>query len=309
MKISFFIPETYNLPIIGYNYAKMPASAWIRCLQLIPYLEKAGVSVLVNKVNANCDTAIFLRRWSEKDYLIAKQLKENGTKIVLDTPVNYFSDEKHPAFTEETKSLFRKFVNLADKIICASDNIANFAKNLGYNAVCIEDSIDMEKIVRNQKKTTDLIWAGTAEKAEILNFLMPVINKNNWTLTLIAEKRPNLKGDFIFKKWKYSTFFEELSKGIVGIFPRNCDNDYDRGHSLYKTGVFIASHVPVIYSPVPEYAKIATPGNSIQIENLDPKEWEHQIKQVVSKKWIPDFTKNPIDKYTCTTIAEKYTEI
>jgi len=309
MNISFFIPETYKLPIIGYNYTKMPASSWIRCLQLIPYLEKAGVSVSVNRENAKCDIAIFLRRWSDKDYQMAERLKQNGTKIVLDTPVNYFSDEQHPAFTETTKVAFRKFANIADKITCASENIANFAKNLGYNALCIEDSIDMQKIVQSSQTTTDLIWAGTAQKAEILNFLMPVINKNRWKLTVIAEKHPDLKGDFYFKQWNYSTFFKELSIGTLGIFPRKCDNDYDRGHSFFKIGVFLASHVPVIYSPVPEYAKIANQDNSICIEEFDPAKWEQQITRALNKEWQPNFKNNPIENYPCETIAEKYKEI
>ena len=339
MKISFFIPDTYKLPFVGYNYNKMSASSWIRCLQLIPYFKKEGIAVSVNKEMPGVDCAIFLRRWSDIDYLLAEKLQKTGVKIFLDTPVNYFSDADHSAFTKTTRHLFRKFANLADGIICASENIANYARKLEYNALCIEDAVDMEKIVRNQQKNADLIWAGTAEKAEILNFLLPIINANNWKLTVITEKRPNLNGDFNFEKlpanhtkgrskkhyntlssterlnplrgieWNYSTFFTELSKGKVGIFPRNCDNDYDRGHSFYKIGIFLASHVPVIYSPVPEYAKIANAANSIRINNLAPKEWEHQIKQVLSKRWTPDFTNNPIEEYTCQAIAEKYKKI
>ena len=96
MKIGWYFPSPriyklsqrfFSLP---YNYDYFLASVWIRCLQLVPELNKRGISSVFNEQKANCDIAIFLRDFSPQIQETIRYQRANGARIAIDLCVNPF---------------------------------------------------------------------------------------------------------------------------------------------------------------------------------------------------------------------------
>ena len=59
-QINRYIPDSISkvLRLGYYNYDHVSASVWLRCLQLIPYLEEKGIRCRINDFSAESDIAI-----------------------------------------------------------------------------------------------------------------------------------------------------------------------------------------------------------------------------------------------------------
>ena len=93
MKISWFIPPnpinryipdllSKRIRIGYYKYDRVPASLWIRCLQLIPYLEELGINCRVNDFSASSDISIFVR-WQDDRALQCLQKQKDQKKVII----------------------------------------------------------------------------------------------------------------------------------------------------------------------------------------------------------------------------------
>ena len=51
-----------------YNFDKVSASVWLRCLQLIPYLEEKGIRCRINDFSSESDISIFVRWQDDQAY-------------------------------------------------------------------------------------------------------------------------------------------------------------------------------------------------------------------------------------------------
>lgn len=313
-QVSWFIPKIRKLPWQKfYNYSKMPASVWIRSLQLVPFLKTHGITSRINAYDERTKIAVFLRRWDKKEQCLAQKLKVKGVKIILDTPVNYFSKQQIPAFEGNARNNFLAFADVADIILCPSQYIEQFGRKEGYKTLCMEDSIDLNHFscrkVYEKKEIPVLIWSGVSVKAGDLNFLSPIIKRRKWPVITISDIRPQLEFNFEFIKWKYESFPHDIVKGDVAIFPRLLDNEYDLGHSFFKIGVFLAQHIPVICTPLPSYKRILNESNSISIETPDIGSWEKALSSVCSGEKTFNFKTNPVTEFTTEKITEKYKKI
>ncbi len=315
MHIAWFVPPVRKWPWQKwYDYNKVLASTWIRCLQLIPYLSALNVSSQINTWSQKTQIAIFLRRWGRPEQDLAGELKKKGVKIILDTPVNYFSSQDIPVFRDELRQQFFAFADIADVIFCASPYTENFGKKEGYRTVCMEDSIDLKhfcyrkKDFQNKNKPV-LIWAGYSVKSGDLNFLAPTIRRNRWTVIIISDNKPKLDFDFSYIRWKYESFPKDILKGSIGVFPRTADNEYDLGHSFFKIGGFLAQHVPVICTPLPSYKQIITNLNAISITDFDQKIWEQSINLILAGEKDVHFDENPVYGFSTEKMALKYREV
>ncbi len=315
MNISWFVPSVWKWPWQKwFNYDRVLASTWIRCLQLIPYLGALGVSSEINKWDGETQIAVFLRRWGKEEQILARRLKTKGVKIVIDTPVNYFSPQRLPALESDARDEFLSFVDIADAVFCPSHYIEQYGEKLGYSTFCVEDSIDFKHFCYRKKDYFSkggpvLIWSGVSVKADTLNFLASVIKQNTWHVVIISDKRPCLDFDFTFIRWRYELFPRDILEGDIGIFPRLVNNEYDMGHSFFKIGVFLAQHVPVICSPLHSYNQVTTESNTLCLNELDSELWESGIRAFESGDRVIDFSQNPVTNFSTDRIAAKYHRI
>ena len=211
-KIAWFIPVKHR------NYNAMAASIWIRCLQLIPYLEEKGIRCKVNKPGAVADIAVFVRWQDDAALEMAQSQKRQGRRIVFDLCVNYFDETElfeggYGSLAENVEEC-RRMAEVADVITCASDFIARRAGDFHPRAVYLPDSIDSRHF-RFRKPENDFrrdelraIWSGTSSKAVELEPVLPLLRRYGIPLVIISDRKPRLSMDYRFI---YSTLWSEPS--------------------------------------------------------------------------------------------------
>ena len=272
MKIGWYFPlpriyrvsqRFFSLP---YNYDYCLASVWIRCLQLVPELEKLGISSIFNEKTANCDIAIFLRDFSSPIQDTIRYQRANGARIAIDLCINPFDVtgviRNGYGMTRVTSVDTLAAIKQSDGVLCASSFIANRAKQFSSLAVHLPDSVDTKhyccrkSMADTDSKPLRAVWAGVRSKAHHLQEIMPELDRQNISLEIISDKLPALSNSFHFTKWSYKSSPRSLLKGDIAISPRQITNPYDLGHSHFKIAVFMAQGIPAIASPIPSYEEL-----------------------------------------------------
>jgi len=202
MRAAWFIPVNHR------DYDHLPASVWIRCLQLIPYLEESGVHCNVNEPNAKADIAIFVRWQDEEAYKLARKQKEKGRRIVFDLCVNYFEETDVPYIgrpvTKKHVDECLHMLSVADVVTCASAYIAQRAREFASWVEYLPDSINRRhfyhtKLVENfYQPKLRAIWSGIATKAGELDPILPLLRERNISLTIISNQKPALSIPYRF---------------------------------------------------------------------------------------------------------------
>ncbi len=274
VRVNWFVPVAHR------NYDRMSASVWIRCLQLLPWLERHGVSGTVNDSDADADIAVFIRMQGADAHRMALEQKRRGRRVVFDLVVNYFEEADVPGLgkqvTERHVQECLRMLDAADAVTCASAFIAGRAAERHARAVYLPDSVNPEHF-RYVKPREDFfrdrlraIWSGYAVKAAELSPLLPLLRERNIDLTIVSEKAPRLTvPGFLFRRrfgfdyvpWRYATFPESILRGELCLGSRALDTTYNLGHSIFKIGVFMAQGVPALASPVPSYAELLDDGS------------------------------------------------
>ncbi|MGF1506664.1 MAG: glycosyltransferase [Chloroflexi bacterium] len=319
------------------DYNRVSASIWIRCYQLLDYLEQLGIHSVLDDPEAEIDIAVFVR-WQDDDALsLARRLRGRGVKIVYDLVVNYFDETDHADFTErETNPVERYHVEealhmaaAADAITCASPFIAARASQVHPHAVAISDSIDTRHFNRRKmpwsffRPRLRAIWSGSEAKVYEMAPILDVLRRHQLGLTLVTQTDrhgtpPPLKDargqayPYRFRPWRYETFPRTILRGEVCVVHRELDNPYNKGHSLFKIGVFMAQGIPVIASPVPSYRQVlGDPGAGMLCETLD--DWDDALSLItgnrrILQQWSAE-ARRRIEPFTTARIVEQYTAL
>ena len=136
VKIGFVIPKLEP-------YSSVMASTRIRVYDVINAFKNDKKYFLeIYKPAFNYNLIIFQKYFDKKAYLLAKKLKQNKSKIILDLNVNYF--EKRTKKIRKTQyNDILKFSKLCDAIIVSSPFLFNYIKRLSLNKYIflIEESI------------------------------------------------------------------------------------------------------------------------------------------------------------------------
>ena len=272
---------------------------------MIPYLENIGIKCALNKSFPKPDVAIFLRRYTHEDVMLALKLKNKGARIILDVVVNYF--EVYPPHllgyggcSKEHNYNFMKLVELADEIWCVSPFLKSLADKYHPRATFVSDSIDKahftyEKMyVEGMLKPLRLGWSGVSLKASPLEMFKSWILNDDLSLCVIADRPPALSFPYEFRKWSYKTFPKDIVDCDLCVAPRDVDDNYNRGHSLFKIGVFMAEGVPALAGPVPSYGLLLSDGKGGHICS-STEEWQEYIEKCLNdrdtlSKWSSETT-------------------
>lgn len=281
----------WHLPVRHRNYDRMPASVWIRCLQLLPYLERRGVRSLVNDTASAADAAVFVRFQDSVALARARAAKARGSRVVVDLCVNYLEATGLmpggygvlPHHVEECRAM----LGTADAVTAASSFIAARARE---HVACVEylpDSIDRAHFAGAKRHaatgTPVAIWCGVAVKAPELEPVLARLDKRGIPLVVVSEARPALSVPFEFVRWRYASAPRDLLRGDFCVAPREVDTAYNRGHSFFRIGVFLAQGVPALAGPVPSYAEVLRPGdNGLVCATGD--EWDAALDAVLDDR-------------------------
>lgn len=320
-QINRFIPDSFSKLIrIGYyNFDRIPASVWLRCLQLIPYLEELGIRCRVNDFSAKSDISIFVRWQDDHAFKCLQKQKDQKKIIIFDQCINYFDvSGKFPGnfgSTVEQRNQILRMGRLSDAFICPSEFIRKRASQEGLNSFYIPESIDFRHFnntktnISFNKKSLKAIWSGQSVKAGELNQILPLLKDRNISFSVISQKKPKLSDTFKYIPWSYYTFPKTILDGDFCIAPRKTDNPYDLGHSHLKIGIFLAHGIPALASPIPSYVEVIekSKGGKI-IKNFT--EWASNLDKIIEKphilqEWSLDAVKG-MRAYSTENIVQKY---
>jgi len=302
-RIAWFIPEPrwMNLRRIFGQTAWEPnvalGSVWIRSYQLAPYLREKEYQTTFNNLDPPPDVAIFLRRYNAEDVELAKSLKGSGVKIILDVVVNYFQErlntiQGYGGSSKEQVNNFLGLADIADQVWTGSPFLREIAAEFNPNTYFISDSIDpvhfhcRAKLEIRNNQPLVLGWSGVSVKANALEtlapILIPLISNQQVRISIISDKPPKLSFNYDFTYWRYSTFPMEIIKCDLCIAPRIVNDDYDRGHSLFKIGVFMSMGIPALAGPIPSYELLLGDGLAGHICESQI-EWRYQLNRFLSE--------------------------
>lgn len=330
MRVGWFLPHDPT------DYTNVSASIWIRCLQLIPYLEEHGVHNVINQPEANTDIAVFVR-WQNNDAIAeAARQKERGRKVIYDLVVNYYDltevDEVpylgNPVKAHHVDEAHR-MTALADMVTASSANIADRASREHPHTWYLPDSVDMRHFTRRKTRLGFMlrprpraIWSGASRKLPEIEPLLPLLRE--FRLPLTAVTRPLPSGDlpsihveresfpYRYHEWTYESFPRDILRGEVCIVYRDLSSTYNQGHSHFKVLVFMAQGVPVIASPVPSYHELlGEPGAGLLCETWD--DWRTALTAVTEDRgllwrWSQE-ARRRVAPFTTARIAERYVSL
>lgn len=300
----------------------MPASVWIRCLQLLPYMEEREVECVVNDSRARADIVVFVRSQDEQAQALARRLKRKGTRILFDLCVNYFDETGlFPGgygTTSQRVAECLRMTELADVIICGSRFIQQRASAFHPHAVYLPESVDRRHF-RFRKAVSDFdrpalraVWCGQPSKAGELGDLYSHLAARSIPLTVISERRPELPGPFTYLRWSYRTFPRSILGGEVCVAPRRTDNPYDLGHSHFKIGVLMSQGVPALAAPVPSYQEVIGRTGGGQACG-SPAEWEAALDRVLEDRELlrtwSEAAWRGMAAYSSDLIADQYVDL
>ena len=329
-KIAWFVPPHKNklkdlMGISPWNPNHSAASVWIRGYQIAKYLNPNKFQATCNKFQSFPDIAIFLRRYNHDDVQLAKYLKTRGCKIILDVVTNYFEvrhGDRYGVGTSSSRRVenIRKLLKIADQVWTVSPFLQEIASQYHDNVHFISDSIDINHFksdnLPNYQRPMILGWSGIFTKSYALEtikpVLIPLIYNGDIELIIFSNRRPDLSLPYKFKRWNYKRFPHQISRCDLGIAPRTVDNNYDRGHSIFKIGVFMAMGKPVIAGPVPSY-QLLLKGTDAGVICRSIKEWKSQIEIYLNnpKKIIEasPIVKKNVSEFATPVIIEQITEL
>jgi glycosyltransferase involved in cell wall biosynthesis len=268
--MSEVVTVAWHVPVRHRDFDRMPASVWIRCLQLLPHLERHGVRSVVNEPRVPADVAVFVRSQDARALAAARAAKARGARVVVDLCVNYLDETGlmpggYGVLARHVDEC-RAMLALADAVTAASEFIAARARQAAAHVEYLPDSIDAAHFsLRKRHDPTAppvAIWCGVSVKAAELEPVLPRLVKRGIPLVVVSDARPTLSIPFEFLRWRHATAPRDLLRGDVCIAPRDVDNAYNRGHSFFRIGVFLAQGVPVLAGAVPSYAEVLRPGDN-----------------------------------------------
>ncbi|MBI4710472.1 MAG: hypothetical protein HY806_09500 [Nitrospirae bacterium] len=311
ISINFFVKSLYLN-----DYNKVMPSHWIRCLQLMKYFKGVeGLRVTVNNFTYLPDILVIMRGFGRTERLMASAYKRLGTKVVWDTCVNYFeTDSKNQQINPCQITAAHKMIKNCDAVFTASRFVNNIASKY-ITAFYLTDTVDKGhfskwKNTLNLKEPV-LGWSGFAVKAGILQKFKKFLERHK--LLIISEKAPALDLNYDFIKWDYRSFPEDILKCDIMFSPRELDDMYNLGHSIFKVGVFLAAGVPVIADPVPSYSELRCPHLYLRdtantdIEKVmagidaDKREWDERFS---AENIVGEYYK--VFKKLCSSVIDQF---
>jgi hypothetical protein len=317
VSVAWFVPVNHT------DFDRMPASVWIRCFQLIPYLERLGIRSSVNDGLASADVCVFVRMHDAVAYRLATDARRRGCKVALDLCVNYFDEtgllEGGYGVTRAHVDECLRMVSVADVVIAGSAYIAARAREVHARVTYLPESVDREHF--RYTKTHDApgpplssrpvtaAWCGYAVKARELEPFLPLFAARKIPLVVISDRRPALPIPFGFIRWRYASLPRNLLQGDFCIAPRQLDTPYNLGHSLFKVGVFLSEGVPAVASPVPSYREVLIPERTGLLCDSLP-DWENALDRVLGNRellraWSREATE-VMRPYLTEEVARRY---
>lgn len=314
---------------------KTPSSR-IRICDLIPYLEKYGISGDVQFLPTS-----YWERWKlfkkAKDYSIVvlqkrlfspvefHKLRKQARFLVFDFDDAIYCrhascSSKKEDYQSSTRMLkFRKTILGSDLIVAANKILADKAKEISPDipVEIVPSSVDVENIpVKDSYEIHNppiIGWVGSKSTLRYLEYIAPALHelrkKENFILRVVADAAPRIADINVdFVPWRLETQYHEIRKFDIGVMPLTSD-PFSEGKSAYKLLQYLAAGVPAVCSPVGMNSEVAGE-NEYCLKASNFEEFAFQIQKLVDNRSLRETLghkgrKLVEEKFSAAVIAEK----
>ena len=290
-------------------------------------LDRQGVDYPLDEIDKvkfdldGADVVVFHRPEDPTYYNLAKMLKKDGKKIVMDNDdtfkisfhplANFMPDAKESMLRERDKAI-DKFLKIADLVTTTTKTLADEYKKINKNTIILPncvDPIDWDEPLRNESKKVRIGLVGSAaleyDYKQIKDVLKKLSDRKDVQLFMFGlgdkeHRKANpkvvklFKDDYAFwdsldiehEQWcLISDYPKKLNEARLDmmLIPRK-DNYFNRCKSNIKFMEAAMCEVPVIaqsFSDGP-YEEITHGINGVLIK--DNKHWEHEIDLMIDDK-------------------------
>lgn len=269
VRIKTFFQKTAGKKRIGFICPRFPlyslamASTRLRVYDPILWFEN-DKNCIVECFNPHrsYDVVIFQKYFDDTALALAKRLKEQGTVVVLDINVNYYTSASEHIEEVPREQVYR-FTDLADCVIAVSPALKNIieSKFPRKKVFLIEEAVPekffQRKVVPHNPPKT-FLWIGYGWKVTELELIKDLLSRlageYGVNLLTIGGNSVDL-GEMKVKKFAYREWsvHKKMRAGDVFISPRDLSDPYNLTHAFTKIGIPMAMGIPVVASPIPSY--------------------------------------------------------
>lgn len=177
-----------------------------------------GFTVGIN--DGEADIAVFSKP-IEADIEIAKNLKAEGAKIVVDMQDNHFSTSK--------EDVYRKMAEVADSIVCASDVMRQvIGQETGKDAAVIGDPYEYDEVAPHANGE-DLLWFGHHINFKDLVDIMPQLGSRKLRVVTGPQHVPGTT------PWSIPNMIKSFELSNIVILPTREGSEYKSPNRLVNS--------------------------------------------------------------------------
>jgi len=214
-----------NVAFIHYGDASM-ASFRYRALMPVSYLNDQGFTATINEGEAD---AIVFSKPAEANIELAKQCKEDGTRVIVDICDDHLDHEKMGA-------VYRELIGLSDQVICPTKTLQErIAKETGKDSEVIPDPYEQQRRIPHAKGE-NLLWFGHQRNIpEIIPFIGKLPN-----LSVCTGRNNTLTG---YIPWSLENQEKELAYANIVVLPKSAEyKSPNRLINSLMAGCFVVAH-------------------------------------------------------------------
>lgn len=200
---------------------RFPHLATYRYRCEVPARELSQINGFKTGINdGDADIAVFSKPIVE-DVEIAKNLKAEGAKIVVDLQDNHFRTSK-----EET---YRKIAEVADSIVCATDVMRQIiGQETGKDAVVIGDPYEYDE-KEPHANGEDLLWFGHHVNFKDLVDVMPMLGSRRLRVVTGPQHVPGTT------PWSIQNMVKSFELSNIVILPTREGSEYKSPNRLVNS--------------------------------------------------------------------------
>lgn len=223
-----------------YHGKRNIGSTNLRVHNLIKYWPEADLY----KYGENPDILIYQKVFVTADYRFPEHFKNKQILDICD-----------PEWLNQ--QAIKQTIDCMDAVTVPTEALAEFIRQMTNNPVAvIPDRHDISLVPKpkvHSGKITKFMWFGYKQNAELLRFVVPYLEKNNYQLTVISNEDPMVdkwaRGEIKYTFVKYpdtdQEFYLEAQKSDVCILPEG-NRPEDRFKSNNKTTKAWLAGLPVV---------------------------------------------------------------
>ncbi|HED13426.1 MAG TPA: glycosyltransferase family 1 protein [Gammaproteobacteria bacterium] len=285
--------------ILFLSKGEASVSTRYRAIGYFPFLKQHGWTPQHLRLSRSLHGKIALLRAAEKAAVVVvlrhglsfpflQLLRRAARKLIFDFDDAIFlaSDGKPSAVRMRR---FMRTVVLADGILAGNRYLAEKARQVNPHTVLLPTSVDIDRYAGTTTKAgefVDLVWIGSRSTYKYLHSILPILEQMSHAepqlrlkviadITISSSHLPVLS-----LPWQEASEVTALQSANIGIAPMY-DDPWTRGKCALKVLQYMASHLPVISSPVGANAEIIQNGQTGYLATTS-QEWQSAITTLLA---------------------------